>query len=407
MVKKATPQFLREPVRHLDLKKAHSLLDLVQAFEHTSFQSRNLFKCYETFLRMVRDPRCIIFLGLSGAMIPGGMRRVIHDMIEMKLVDVIVSTGANIFHDIFENFGYSHYVGSEAQDDDLLRKHRVVRVYDALMDDREINQVIQLLSRVPEEVGERVISSREYLAVLGTCLKDEGSILRTASRFGVPIFVPALCDSSVGIGLTFLHARKKDPSDGPIIDQIRDNFEIAQVKKIGSVTGAIYVGGGVPKNYIQQLGPVSELLFKEGKRPSVRSSDHHGRPQMGRALRLHLRGGQILGKDRKGIGLCCGLCRCDDSPAPPRWRHPSGRESLSKEEEAPLFMAGRETEIDPVRLTAIGQPNQVRPPNRRSQYRLAHVTERTKTDISREAGLPVLYRRGYLLLKKKAVMIIV
>lgn len=212
---------------------------------------------------MVRDPRCIIFLGLSGAMIPGGMRRVIHDMIEMKLVDVIVSTGANIFHDLFESFGYSHYVGSETEDDDLLRKHRIVRVYDALMNDREINQVIQLLSRVPEEVGERVISSREYLAVLGSYLKDEGSILRTASKFGVPIFVPALCDSSVGIGLTFLHARKKDPSDGPIIDQIRDNFEIAQVKKVSSVTGAIYVGGGVPKNYIQQLGPVSELLFKE------------------------------------------------------------------------------------------------------------------------------------------------
>jgi deoxyhypusine synthase len=263
MVRKATPQLLQKPIRHLDLKKAHSVLDLVQAFEHTSFQSRNLFKCYETFLRMVQDPRCIIFLGLSGAMIPGGMRRVIHDMIEMKLVDVIVSTGANIFHDIFENFGYSHYVGSEAEDDDLLRKHRIVRVYDALMDDREINQVIQLLSRVPEEVGERVISSREYLAVLGTYLQDEGSVLRTASKFGVPIFVPALCDSSVGIGLTFLHARKKDSSAGPIIDQIRDNFEIAQVKKMSSVTGAIYVGGGVPKNYIQQLGPVSELLFNE------------------------------------------------------------------------------------------------------------------------------------------------
>jgi deoxyhypusine synthase len=212
---------------------------------------------------MLDDPACIIFMGLSGAMIPGGMRKVIRDMIEMKLIDVIVSTGANIFHDVFESFGYRHYVGSEEGDDDALRKHRIVRVYDALMDDQEINQVIRLLSEVPEGLADRVLSSRRYLEVLGSRIKDEGSILRAASRCGVPIFVPALSDSSIGIGLTFLHLRKRVSSEGLLIDQIRDNFEIAQLKKMASVTGAIYVGGGVPKNYIQQLGPVSELLFQK------------------------------------------------------------------------------------------------------------------------------------------------
>jgi deoxyhypusine synthase len=212
---------------------------------------------------MLRDPACVIFIGLSGAMIPGGMRRVIRDMIEMKLIDVIVSTGANIFHDIFESFGYRHYVGSEEGDDDALRRNRIVRVYDALMDDHEINRVIHLLSIVPEELEQRVVSSRRYLEVLGSRLKDEASILHTASQYGVPIFVPALSDSSIGIGLTFLHAQKKVTSEGLVIDQIRDSFEIAQLKKMSPVTGAIYIGGGVPKNYIQQLGPVSELLFRE------------------------------------------------------------------------------------------------------------------------------------------------
>lgn len=212
---------------------------------------------------MLDDPACIIFLGLSGAMIPGGMRRVIRDMIEMKLVDVIVSTGANMFHDLFEGFGYRHYVGSEEGDDDALRKHRIVRVYDALMDDHEINQVIHLLSRVPEGLEENVVSSRRYLEVLGNRVTDEGSILKTASRYGVPVFIPALSDSSIGIGLTFLHLQKKVPAEGLLIDQIRDSFEIAQLKKMASVTGAIYIGGGVPKNYIQQLGPVSELLFEK------------------------------------------------------------------------------------------------------------------------------------------------
>jgi deoxyhypusine synthase len=262
-MKKRKSKFLQQPVKHLDLKATKNLLDLVQAFQHTSFQSRNVFKCFEVFRKMLDDPACIIFLGLSGAMIPGGMRRVIHEMIKMKLVDVIVSTGANIFHDIFESFGYRHYVGSEEGDDDALRRHRIVRVYDALMDDHEINQVIRLLSKVPEKLEEKVVSSRRYLEVLGNTLKDEGSILKTASRYGVPVFIPALSDSSIGIGLTFLHLRKRVPSEGLLIDQIRDGFEIAQLKKMASVTGAIYIGGGVPKNYIQQLGPVSELLFQK------------------------------------------------------------------------------------------------------------------------------------------------
>jgi deoxyhypusine synthase len=262
-MKKRKSKFLHQPVQHLDPKGTKTLLDLVQAFQYTSFQSRNIFKCFEVFKKMLDDPTCIIFMGLSGAMIPGGMRRVVRDMIERKLIDVIVSTGANIFHDIFESFGYRHYVGSEEGDDDALRKDRIVRVYDALMDDYEINRVIHLLSKVPGELKEKVVSSRRYLEVLGRRIKDEGSILKAASRYGVPVFIPALSDSSIGIGLTFLHLQKRAPSEGLLIDQIRDSFEIAQLKKIASATGAIYIGGGVPKNYIQQLGPVSELLFQK------------------------------------------------------------------------------------------------------------------------------------------------
>lgn len=255
-------KFLNQPVRHIDVKNIKSILDLVEGFRCTSFQSRNVFKCFEVFKKMLKDPDCIIFMGLSGAMIPGGMRKVIRDMIEMKLIDVLVSTGANIFHDIFESFGYCHYVGSEEGDDDLLRRHRIVRVYDALMDDKEINKVIYLLSSIPKELKEKVVSSRRYLEILGKQLKDDNSILKTASQFGTPIFVPALSDSSIGIGLTILHAKRRNLTKGVIIDQIRDSFEIAQLKRMAKITGAIYIGGGVPKNYIQQLGPVSELIFR-------------------------------------------------------------------------------------------------------------------------------------------------
>ena len=263
MIKKGKSKFLQEPIRHLNLRELENFFDLVQAFQHTSFQSRNIYKCFEVYRKMLKDPTCVIFLGLSGAMIPGGMRKVFRDMIEMRLVDVIVSTGANIFHDIFKSSGYRHHIGSEDGDDDALRRHRVVQVYDALMDDDKINQVIYLLSRVPEGLEERVVSSRRYLEVLGSHLKDGESILRTASQYGVPVFVPALSDSSIGIGLTLLHAQKKSSSERLVIDSIQDSYEIAQLKRKGSSTGAIYLGGGVPKNYIQQLGPVNELLFQQ------------------------------------------------------------------------------------------------------------------------------------------------
>jgi len=210
---------------------------------------------------MLADPEGLIFLGLSGAMIPGGMGTVIRGMIEMNLIDVLVSTGANVFHDLFENHGFRHYLGNPGGDDDLLRRHRIVRFYDALMRDHEINQVIRFLSRVPKALKGRTVSTREYLSILGRHRPPRPSILKSAAVHEVPVFVPAISDSSIGIGLTFLHARNQGTPKGVLLDPIRDNYEIAQIKRLASTTGAIYIGGGVPKNYIQQLGPVNELLF--------------------------------------------------------------------------------------------------------------------------------------------------
>ena len=208
-MKKRKSAFLHHPIRHFDLKKTRAF-SIWSRPSNTPLSragmSSNVLRCFE---RCLRIPPASSF-GLSGAMIPGGMRRVIRDMIEMRLIDVIVSTGANIFHDLFESFGYRHYVGSEDGDDDALRKHRIVRVYDALMDDQEINQVIQLLSKVPEELEEKVVSSRRYLEVLGKRIRmrldPEDSL-----PIGVPVFVPALSDSSIGIGLTFLHLGRRPP----------------------------------------------------------------------------------------------------------------------------------------------------------------------------------------------------
>jgi len=210
------------------------------------------------------DEEAVIFLGLAGAMVPAGMRKIIADLIRNHCIDVLVSTGANLFHDFFEAIGYHHYVGDTPADDLQLCQAGVDRIYDTYVSDVELGQAEQRIAEIASHLEQRVYSSREFLECLAAELDDSESILCTALREQVPIFCPALCDSAIGIALTHHYARS---SNGPrlIIDQIRDNFEILQIKHKAAKTGAIFLGGGVPKNYIQQLTPMLDAFGVEGQ----------------------------------------------------------------------------------------------------------------------------------------------
>lgn len=251
--------FLKEAVRHIDVSSKMTVGDLVSFFNNTSFQSRALARCFNSYVNMLKDPdRPTIYLGLAGAMVPGGMRRVMRDMIEYNMVDVVVSTGANLYHDFIEAMGIRHYIGSPDVGDVELRELRIDRVYDTFLDDRALTAMDNLIKEMSDRLEPRVYSSREYLSFIGRNIKDEGSILYTAAKHGVPIFCPALCDSSFGIALTKQYKECRDVGRKTmIIDQIRDVYEFMQIKEKSKKTGAIYIGGGVPKNYIQQL----EVLF--------------------------------------------------------------------------------------------------------------------------------------------------
>ncbi len=253
---------LKFPIQHLDLNNIGDLDQLLRGFEATSYQSRNLAKSRIVLQNMVRDEKATIFLGIAGAVVPGGLRKVIRDMIKNHIVDVLVSTGANLTHDFIEAMGYHHYVGSAHVDDKVLEDLKIDRIYDTYVDNQEFETVELTISKFASELEPRSYSSREFLAFLGSKVEDPDSILHTAYEEGVPVFCPALCDSAIGIGLTHLYAQKDSngQGQGPFIDQIRDNYEIAQIKLKSEETGAIYVGGGVPKNYIQQLEPLLDTM---------------------------------------------------------------------------------------------------------------------------------------------------
>lgn len=257
-------KYLEKPIEHVDVSTDKDLRALVTSFSRASFQARNLSRCVDVYRQMLRDEEAVIFLGLAGALVPAGMRKITADLIRCHLVDVLVSTGANLYHDFFEGLGHHHYLGSASANDVELRQAKVDRIHDTFASDAEFGQTEEKIAEIASSLEQRVYSSREFLECLATELDDSESILYTALREGVPIFCPALCDSAIGIALTHCYVRS---GDGPrlMIDQIRDNFEILQIKRGAVRTGAVFIGGGVPKNYIQQLTPMLDAFGVQGE----------------------------------------------------------------------------------------------------------------------------------------------
>lgn len=257
-------KYLNKSTEHVDVSNDDGLHALIMSFSRASFQARNLSRCVNAYQQMLRDDEAVIFLGLAGALVPAGMRKIIADLISHHFVDVLVSTGANLFHDFFEAIGYHHYVGDPPADDSQLCQAKIDRIYDTYVSDTELGHAEQRIAEIASSLEPRSYSSREFLECLAAEIDDSESILCTALREQVPIFCPALCDSAIGIALTHHYAQS---NSGPrlIIDQIRDNFEILQIKREAARTGALYLGGGVPKNYIQQLTPMLDAFAVEGQ----------------------------------------------------------------------------------------------------------------------------------------------
>ncbi len=235
--------------------------EALEAFNATSFQSRKLGRCYKIWQHMLTDPdRPVVFFGLSGAMIAGGMRRIIRDLIAFHAIDVLVSTGANLSHDLYESLGGQHYIAHHHIDDPTLRKMRIDRVYDTYADDIKFTETDEFVEEFADSLPPREYSSRELFQLMGERVSDEQGILATAAREHMPVFCPALADSSIGMALTVYHLERTKRGGKPITySPMQDNVEIMRLKQRFKKSGVIFVGGGTPKNYIQQVVPLAEI----------------------------------------------------------------------------------------------------------------------------------------------------
>jgi deoxyhypusine synthase len=244
---------LSRPTTAVHVSRSTTVSQLLDSYRDASFQARALGNCAAVFEAMLTDPkRPTIFLGLAGSLIAAGMRQVIVDLVERNMVDVVVSTGAIISQDFYQVRGGRHYHGDANADDRELRDLYIDRLYDTFIDEEKYWATDLVVSRFADSLMGQSLSSRAFLALMGEKAKgDKGSILGACARNRVPLFVPALNDSSIGIGLTEHYHRARTRGRKPFqISSIRDNYELTQIVVKSPATAAIYVSGGVPKNYI-------------------------------------------------------------------------------------------------------------------------------------------------------------
>ena len=249
MTKKSA--LLKHPIKPFIPRSGLSAPEILKQMENISFQGRNLGIAHRVWRRMIADD-VLIFLGVAGALSAGGLRMIIADLITRRSVDCLVSTGANLYHDLHETLGKHHFIGSHRIDDDTLQEHHIDRVYDTYMDEDEFIENDNWIAKFTATLESRPYSTREYLHKLGGRLWEEShadGILTAAFRSRVPIFCPGIADSSLGMGLS--QARMINRNKGQI-DVIEDVSESANIVIRRPRTASIVLGGGTPKNFINQ-----------------------------------------------------------------------------------------------------------------------------------------------------------
>lgn len=243
-----------EKVRQLEVVPGMSVEALVKGMEHCGFGARRLSLAVDIYEQMLGG-EYTRFLAISGAMVPAGMRNIVSSLIRKGYADVLVTTGANLVHDIIESFS-SHRLGTPECDDASLRADGVSRIYDVFINDDDFVRFEELMQRLLP-VGKEPISGRELMRRLGSGIADEASILRSAYKAQVPVFCPALPDSMIG-----LQAWLRSQTRPLCVDAFADIKEIVDICYQARRAGIVIIGGGVPKNFALQSMLVTPKSFE-------------------------------------------------------------------------------------------------------------------------------------------------
>lgn len=256
---------LKDVVKHVDIK-SFDATPIINAMRDMSFTSRDTASATDIYSRMIKDTDCTVFLTLAGSTSAGGCMQVYVDMVKNKMVDAIVATGASIVDmDFFEALGYKHYKGSPFVDDSLLRDNYIDRIYDTYIDEEELQACDLTVKDIADGLEKRPYSSREFIREMGKYLvthsKKKDSLIQVCYEHNVPIFCPAFTDSSAGFGL--VKHQWENPEKHMSIDSVKDFLELTKIKMEAKTSGLFMIGGGVPKNFVQDTVICAEMLGED------------------------------------------------------------------------------------------------------------------------------------------------
>jgi deoxyhypusine synthase len=261
--------YLKEVIEHIDIKK-YNVVPLVDAMENMAFTARDLNRAARIYDMMLKDKNCAIILTLAGSLFSAGLKKVVYDMIMNNMVDAIVSTGAIIVdQDFFEALGFKHYKGTKFVDDNELRDLHIDRIYDTFIDEDELRICDDTCAKIFNSMEPKPYSSREFLYEFGRYLENNGgpkandSVVWAAYRKNVPIFVPAFSDCSAGFG--FVVHQTQNPDNHCSVDSAKDFVELTKIKLASKETGIFMIGGGVPKNFTQDIVVAADILQEDAQ----------------------------------------------------------------------------------------------------------------------------------------------
>lgn len=256
--------FLKDPVKHIDTKSFDST-QIIEAMKDMSFTARDTARAADIFNTMINDKDCTIILCIAGSTSAAGCMQIYVDMIRHKMVDVVVASGAAIVDmDFFEALGFRHYKRSHYVSDKELRELYIDRIYDTFIDEEQLQVCDNTVRQIADSLEPKPYSSREFIREMGKYLADNAkkpdSLVQTAFENDVPVFCPAFSDSSAGLGL--VKHQVENPHSHVSIDSVKDFRELTEIKMKSHVSGLFMIGGGVPKNFIQDTVICAEVLGK-------------------------------------------------------------------------------------------------------------------------------------------------
>lgn len=265
----AKKDYLKEVIKHIDIKQ-HNVVPLVDDMKDMAFSARDLNRAASIYNMMIQDKECGIILTLAGSLFSAGLKKVVYDLVMNNMVDAIVSTGAIIVdQDFFEALGFKHYKGTKFVDDNEMRELMIDRIYDTYIDEEELRICDDTTAKIFDGLEPRPYSSRELLWEFGKYLEDNGgpkvddSVIWACYKKNVPIFVPAFSDCSAGFG--FVVHQTKNPDKHVSLDAAKDFLELTKIKLNSKVTGIFMIGGGVPKNFTQDIVVAADILQEDAE----------------------------------------------------------------------------------------------------------------------------------------------